>query len=41
MEEIVQSQAMYLASLIGGIAFALSGFLAGIKKNLDWMDRDT
>jgi uncharacterized membrane protein YeiH len=28
---------MYLASLTGGIAFALSGFLAGAKKNLDWM----
>lgn len=37
MEELVQSQAMYFASLAGGIAFALSGFLAGTKKNLDWM----
>ena len=37
MEELVQSQAMYFASLTGGIAFALSGFLAGTKKNLDWM----
>jgi uncharacterized membrane protein YeiH len=37
MEELAQSQAMYVASLIGGIAFALSGFLAGAKKNLDWM----
>lgn len=37
MEELAQSQAMYLASLTGGIAFALSGFLVGAKKNLDWM----
>ncbi|MDX1974555.1 MAG: trimeric intracellular cation channel family protein [Rickettsiales bacterium] len=37
MEELIQSQAMYFASLTGGIAFALSGFLAGTKKNLDWM----
>lgn len=37
MEALAQSQAMYLASLTGGIAFALSGFLAGAKKNLDWM----
>jgi uncharacterized membrane protein YeiH len=37
MEELTQSQAMYFASLIGGIAFALSGFIAGTKKNLDWM----
>ncbi len=37
MEELVQSQAMYFASLTGGIAFALSGFLIGTKKNLDWM----
>lgn len=36
MEELVQSQAMYFASLTGGIAFALSGFIAG-TKNLDWM----
>jgi uncharacterized membrane protein YeiH len=28
---------MYFASLAGGIAFALSGFLAGTKKKLDWM----
>lgn len=28
---------MYVASLTGGIAFALSGFLAGTKKQLDWM----
>lgn len=28
---------MYLASLIGGVAFALSGFLAGTKKDLDWI----
>lgn len=37
MEELVRSQAMYFASLTGSIAFALSGFLAGTKKNLDWM----
>lgn len=37
MEEWAQSQAMYFASLAGGVAFALSGFLAGTKKNLDWM----
>lgn len=37
MEQLAQSQAMYIASLAGGIAFALSGFLAGTKKNLDWM----
>lgn len=37
MEELAQSQAMYFASLTGGIAFALSGFLVGTKKNLDWM----
>ncbi len=37
MEELAQTQAMYFASLAGGIAFALSGFLAGTKKKLDWM----
>lgn len=37
MEELAQSQAMYFASLTGGVAFALSGFLAGTKKHLDWM----
>ncbi|MFO1241945.1 MAG: trimeric intracellular cation channel family protein [Rickettsiales bacterium] len=37
MELLVQSQIMYYASLVGGVAFALSGFLAGTKKNLDWM----
>jgi uncharacterized membrane protein YeiH len=37
MEELAQSQAMYFASLTGGIAFALSGFIVGTKKNLDWM----
>lgn len=34
---MAQSQAMYFASLAGGIAFALSGFIVGAKKNLDWM----
>lgn len=28
---------MYFASLTGGVAFALSGFLVGARKNLDWM----
>jgi uncharacterized membrane protein YeiH len=37
MEALMQSQVMYFASLTGGIALALSGFLAGTKKNLDWM----
>lgn len=37
MEELAQTQTLYFASLIGGIAFALSGFLAGVRKNLDWM----
>lgn len=37
MEDLLQSQVMYFASLTGGIAFALSGFLVGAKKNLDWM----
>jgi len=37
MEALVQSQVMYFASLIGGIAFSLSGFLVGAKKDLDWM----
>jgi len=33
----MQSQSMYMASLIGGIAFALSGFIVGSKKELDWI----
>lgn len=37
MEELAQTQVMYFSSLVGSIAFALSGFLAGIKKSLDWM----
>lgn len=37
MEDLFQSQAMYYASLAGGIAFAISGYLAGVKKSLDWM----
>lgn len=37
MENLVQSQVMYYASLIGGIAFGISGYLVGAKKNLDWM----
>ena len=27
----------FIASLIGGVAFALSGFLVGVRKNLDVM----
>lgn len=37
MEELMQSQSMYIASLVGGIAFALSGFIAGTRKELDWI----
>jgi len=37
LEELVQSQVMYAASLVGGVAFAVSGFIAGSKKDLDWM----
>lgn len=37
MEDLAQSQVMYYASLTGGIAFGISGYLAGAKKNLDWM----
>lgn len=37
MEELMQSQSMYFASLIGGIAFALAGFIAGTRKELDWI----
>lgn len=37
MENLVQSQAMYYASLVGSIAFAISGYLVGTQKNLDWM----
>lgn len=37
MEELMQSQPMYLASLVGGIAFSLSGFIVGAKKRLDWI----
>lgn len=37
MEDLVHSHAMYYASLTGGIAFAVSGYLAGVKKDLDWM----
>ncbi len=37
MESWVHVQVMDAASLTGGIAFALSGFLAGTKKHLDWM----
>jgi uncharacterized membrane protein YeiH len=37
MELLIQTQAMYFASLTGGIAFALSGFLVGARNKLDWM----
>lgn len=37
MENFAQSTTMDLATLVGGIAFAYSGFLAGTRKNLDWM----
>lgn len=37
MEEAVQTQMMYIASTTGAVAFALSGFLAGARKNLDIM----
>lgn len=37
MEEIMQSQSMYWASFMGGVAFAMSGFIVGTKKNLDWV----
>lgn len=33
----MQSQTMMVASLLGGVAFALSGFIAGAKKQLDWV----
>ncbi|MEZ5690943.1 MAG: trimeric intracellular cation channel family protein [Rickettsiales bacterium] len=33
----MQSQSMYLASMIGSIAFAISGFLVGTKNKLDWI----
>lgn len=37
MEEAVQTQMLYTASITGAVAFALSGFLAGARKNLDIM----
>ena len=37
MEETIQNQVMYLASITGGVAFALSGYLIGARKNLDIM----
>lgn len=37
MEEAVQNQMMFIASITGAIAFALSGFLVGAKKNRDIM----
>lgn len=35
MDELVWSQAMYIASLAGAVAFALSGFIVGTKHKLD------
>ena len=37
MEDVAQAQIMYIAATVGGIAFALSGFLVGARKNLDIM----
>lgn len=37
MEELGLGRAMYLASLAGGVAFGLSGFLAGARRHLDVM----
>lgn len=37
MELVLQTQSIYVASTIGSIAFALSGFLVGVRKELDVM----
>jgi uncharacterized membrane protein YeiH len=37
MGEIVQAEVMHVAAMVGGVAFALSGFLVGARKNLDIM----
>jgi len=37
MDLLTQTQAIYIASLTGSIAFALSGFLVGARNKLDWM----
>ncbi len=37
MESILQSQVLTIASTVGAVAFALSGFLAGVRRNLDVM----
>jgi uncharacterized membrane protein YeiH len=37
MQFDLPSQTLYAASLVGGVAFALSGFLAGVRKGLDLM----
>lgn len=37
MEEVIQIQVMQLASTTGTIAFAISGFLIGVRKDLDVM----
>jgi uncharacterized membrane protein YeiH len=37
MENLIHPHIMVVASLTGSVAFALSGYLAGARKNLDWM----
>lgn len=37
MSEIYYTQTIYIASLIGGVAFALSGYLVGVRGKLDIM----
>lgn len=37
MEDVVQTQVMHAAAIVGGVAFALSGFLVGARKSLDIM----
>jgi len=35
MEFVTLTHAMSIASLVGGMAFALSGFLVGVRHKLD------
>lgn len=37
MDVVAETHAMNIASLVGGIAFAFSGFLVGARHKLDWM----
>lgn len=37
MDFVAHPSAMHVASLVGGIAFAFSGFLVGARHKLDWM----